>query len=128
MAHDGGCHRGAARIEKSDRSAETDKDEVELNRHSAHRAASAMSLGPRRVVVREDKICAHSWPNVDSTIGSTMRTEATPERKVPANEAVQGRSLSAVVPPDSACHAGGRGFECRRSRLLKRLQIGIFVA
>jgi hypothetical protein len=33
----------------------TDKDEVELNRHSAHRAASAMSLGPRRVVVREDR-------------------------------------------------------------------------
>jgi hypothetical protein len=33
-----------------------------------------------------------------------------------------------VVIAGSACHAGGRGFEARRSRLLKCLQIGICVA
>jgi hypothetical protein len=50
---------------------------------------------------------------------------ATSESKIPANEAVQQGSLSRVVGPDSACHAGGRGFESRRSRS-KYLQIGVF--
>jgi hypothetical protein len=50
--------------------------------------------------------------------------EPTVERKAPANERVQGRSSPGVVVPDSACHAGGRGFESRRSRLLKCLQTG----
>jgi hypothetical protein len=40
----------------------------------------------------------------------------TPELKRPANVAVQRRSSPGVVAPDSACHAGGRGFESRRSR------------
>ena len=35
-------------------------------------------------------------------------------------------SSASVVVPDSACYAGGRGFESRRSRLLKCLQIGRF--
>src|SRR5918994_6548719 len=42
--------------------------------------------------------------------------EPPAERKVPANEDVQRRSSSGVVVSDSACHAGGRGFESRRSR------------
>jgi hypothetical protein len=37
-------------------------------------------------------------------------------RKVPASKAVQRRSSPSVAVPDSACHAGGRGFESRRSR------------
>ena len=41
----------------------------------------------------------------------------TPELKSPANVAVERRSSPGVVAPDSACHAGGRGFESRRSRL-----------
>jgi hypothetical protein len=40
----------------------------------------------------------------------------TPRSKGPANEAVQRSSSPSVVVPDSACHAGGRGFESRRSR------------
>jgi hypothetical protein len=43
--------------------------------------------------------------------------EDTSERKVTANEPVQRRSSPGVVVPNSACHAGGRGFESRRSRL-----------
>jgi hypothetical protein len=37
-------------------------------------------------------------------------------QKVPANDAVQRSSPLSVVVSDSACHAGGRGFESRRSR------------
>jgi hypothetical protein len=51
---------------------------------------------------------------------------SAPMRKVPANGAVRRRSWSDVAAPDSACHAGGRGFESRRSRLYKYLQIGCF--
>jgi hypothetical protein len=46
-------------------------------------------------------------------------TRLTRESKSPANEAVLRSSLPGVVVPDSACHAGGRGFESRRSRLSK---------
>jgi hypothetical protein len=46
------------------------------------------------------------------------------ERKVPANKAVWRRSSPRVVVPDSACHAGGRAFESRRSRLyLQRFRV-----
>jgi hypothetical protein len=36
--------------------------------------------------------------------------------KAPANDAVPRRSAPSAVASDSACHAGGRGFESRRSR------------
>jgi hypothetical protein len=80
-------------------------------------------------VVDPDKI---SWPirgpNVGQTIGSTMREQIEPRGpKRPANEYVHRRSSPRVVVPDSACHAGGRGFESRRSRSLKCLQICIYV-
>jgi hypothetical protein len=55
-------------------------------------------------------------PNVDWTIGSTMRRGNDPEAKVPANDAVRTSSSPSIVVPDTACHAGGRGFESRRSR------------
>ena len=58
----------------------------------------------------------HVARNVDRTIGPTMRTEGR-KCKTPVNEPVQRRSSPAVAVPDSACHAGGRGFESRRSRL-----------
>jgi hypothetical protein len=38
------------------------------------------------------------------------------EPKAPANDCVQQRLTPGVVASDSACHAGGRGFESRRSR------------
>jgi len=44
-------------------------------------------------------------------------TGLTDESKSPANVPVQRSSSPSVVVPDSACHAGGRGFESRRSRL-----------
>ena len=37
-------------------------------------------------------------------------------RKSPINKAVQSGWWMCVATPDSACHAGGRGFESRRSR------------
>jgi hypothetical protein len=43
------------------------------------------------------------------------------------NRAITLPSSPIVVTPESACHAGGRGFESRRSRLLKSLQIDISV-
>ncbi len=43
------------------------------------------------------------------------------EPKAPANGAVPRRSSLHVVVPDSACHAGGRRFESRRSRSLPPL-------
>ena len=48
-----------------------------------------------------------------------MRSGAAAERQKPANEAVQSSSSPRVIALDSACHTGGRGFESRRSRLLK---------
>ena len=43
--------------------------------------------------------------------------ERAQQAKEPANEAVLRRSSPSVAVPDAACHAGGRGFESRRSRL-----------
>jgi hypothetical protein len=54
-----------------------------------------------------------------TSIGRQAQPCGAPVRrwlKVPANEAVRWSSSSGVVVPDSACHAGGRGFESRRSR------------
>ena len=40
------------------------------------------------------------------------------------NRAIARQSSPIVASVEQACHAGGRGFESRRSRLLERLQIG----
>jgi hypothetical protein len=37
-------------------------------------------------------------------------------REKPRNAAVRRGSSATYVAPDSACHAGGRGFKSRRSR------------
>jgi hypothetical protein len=52
-------------------------------------------------------------------LAQPCRAEATSEGKVPGNDPVQRRSSPVVAMPDSACHAGGRGFESRRSRLFE---------
>ena len=67
-----------------------------------------------------------SWPNsrgplvAQTSIGRLAQPSGaglTRESTSPANEAVRRGSSLGVVLPDSACHAGGRGFESRRSRL-----------
>src|SRR6266478_678926 len=78
-----------------------------------------MSFGSRRGVVEDDKIW---WPtrgpNVDSTIGSTTRSggsfSAKSACKCPRSETIAAGRRGAQL----ACHAGGRGFESRRSRSL----------
>jgi hypothetical protein len=55
-------------------------------------------------------------PNVDLTIGLTMRNRGDHGVQDPAHEAARIGSSMSVATPDSACHAGGRGFESRRSR------------
>jgi hypothetical protein len=100
-----------------------------LARQSRSDAAASPRVGLDRFAVRhrvvyDGKI---SWPtrgpNVDWTIGSTMRHRAGWYGKRPAKDVVQRSTSPSVVVPDSACHAGGRGFESRRSRLSKCLQI-----
>ncbi len=78
------------------------------------------STGPirrqRSVVMPGNSSWPTRGPNVDLGICSTMRSGGSPEAKSTANEAVLRRSSLSVAVPDSACHAGGRGFESRRSR------------
>jgi len=59
---------------------------------------------------------AHSWPK--RRLDDSLHAERSRHRceKVPANDRVQRSSSPDVAVPDSACHAGGRGFESRRSR------------
>ena len=77
-----------------------------------------IALTPGATLSIEDKIRRPTrGPNVAWTIGSTMRSGVAARAQVPANETVRRTSSAAVVVPDSACHAGGRGFESRRSRL-----------
>jgi hypothetical protein len=76
-------------------------------------------------VVLEDKI---PWPTRGPNVGQRRLAQpcgsgSAPGRKMPANDDVLRRSSPRVVVPDSACHAGGRGFESRRSRPPKSLQI-----
>ncbi len=53
-----------------------------------------------------------------------QRREGNGALRLDAGGAVTPRLLAALLAePDSACHAGGRGFESRRSRRLKCLQI-----
>jgi hypothetical protein len=69
-------------------------------------------------VVDRDKIL---WPMVAQT--STRRlaqpcgAEVPLAVRTPAKRLDQRRCSTDVVAPNSACHAGGRGFESRRSRI-----------
>jgi hypothetical protein len=97
-----------------------------LNRLSAPRCAGD-GLGPRRGVVLSTET-SFRGPLVAQTsvtrLAQPWGADVRARQKVPANDAVQRRSSLSVVVSDSACHAGGRGFESRRSRFSKCLQIG----
>ena len=85
---------------------------------SSGQTAAASVSTPRSAALIDNISWPARGPNVGAGIGSTMRSGDAPCRKVPANVGVAGRSSLSVVVPDSACHAGGRGFESRRSRPL----------
>jgi hypothetical protein len=61
--------------------------------------------------------------NVGNRLGSTMRHRIARSLKGRINRAIARRSSSIIESLEVACHAGGRGFESRRSRRLKCLQI-----
>jgi hypothetical protein len=93
------------------------KEGVALNRLSAKHAASPTSLSPGAALSTKARF---RGPLVAQTstgrLAQPCDAGLTGESKSPANEAVQRSSSPSVVVPDSACHAGGRGFESRRSR------------
>jgi hypothetical protein len=72
-----------------------------------------------------------SWPtrgpNAARWIYAAMRSDLARDTKRAANDIDRATSLPDVDAPEAACHAGGRGFESRRSRLETLLQIGISV-
>jgi hypothetical protein len=94
------------------------RSELIVRRSSSDEArwTSATHSGAWRVVTPDNT----SWPTRGRT---SMRRLAQPceagapsGRKAPVTEAIRRSSSPGVVVPDSACHAGGRGFESRRSR------------
>jgi hypothetical protein len=95
-----------------------------------HGGADAVETGGAHVVAVNGlaggrRIVAHSWPKRrGGGLAQPCGAEVTPRRQVPANDLVRRSSSPSVVVPESACHAGGRGFESRRSRASKCLQIG----
>jgi hypothetical protein len=101
------------------------RSELIVRRSSSDEArwTSATHTGVWLVVTPDNLSWPTRGPNVDATIGSTMRSRGATGRKAPVTEAIRRSSSPGVVVPDSACHAGGRGFESRRSRLSKYLQI-----
>jgi hypothetical protein len=63
---------------------------------------AVLASGPGGIVSLDKIPWPTRGPNVGQTIGSTMRSAASREQKVPANGDVQSRSSSGVVMPDSA--------------------------
>src|SRR5262245_30030377 len=91
------------------------KEEVGSKRRSANRKTATSSQRPSLSTK-----ASFRGPLVAQTsigrLAQPCEAESPSGRKVPANEAVQRNSSANVAAPDSACHAGGRGFESRRSR------------
>ena len=87
------------------------------NRHSAQptRMASLLATPSLSTEAR------FRGPLVDQTpvrrLAQPCGADLAAGRKVPANERDRRRLSLSVEVPESACHAGGRGFESRRSRL-----------
>ena len=87
------------------------------SRHGVHlRHALSMKTSFRGPLVAQTSIGRLAQP---------CGARPTLEAKSPANEAVWRSSSPPVSAPDPVCHAGGRGFESRRSRLEKPRVSGV---
>jgi hypothetical protein len=83
-------------------------------------------LGDRNELVAEGLSGSKRAANVRRQPHGGMRDCDTRRPRSRMNRAIPRQSSSTVVTLEPGCHAGGRGFESRRSRLLKCLQTGIF--
>src|SRR3989441_12771466 len=89
-----------------------------MSRLSTQHAAPVMSLAFGVALSMKTSFCG---PLVAQTsvgrLAQPCGEDVAAQRKAPANGPVQIRLSRSVVALGSACHAGGRGFESRRSRL-----------
>jgi hypothetical protein len=119
-APDGCCCPPAPQPE-GDASEVVDRGEAERDGSARGRAHNDARPGWPSPRPRESKWSRVPWPprgpNARERTYATMRNRLSQGAKRPANDIDGGGSSLDVVAPEAACHAGGRGFESRRSRI-----------